>query len=259
MYLTGHRFNLLGRVMATLAEPHDELAIRTRVGELMLDLLGAQHYASFVWNAAAQSFGAAVRINMGEDNIGRYERYFQFHDPITPQLQQHRRAVSVTQVMPQNELKRTEFFNDFLARDGLYWGVNLYAWTSQGNIGDMRIWRDKRRENFSRDDLDLLNFIQPALTAALHRCSHAQSAAAAPDARDARDPRVAPGVDASSPFALLSAREQDVARLLAAGLADKEIAQRLSISITTVRTHIDHAFRKFNVNKRVALIRALES
>jgi DNA-binding NarL/FixJ family response regulator len=64
--------------------------------------------------------------------------------------------------------------------------------------------------------------------------------------------------DASSPFALLSAREQDVARLLAVGLADKEIAQRLGISLTTVRTHIDHAFRKFNVNGRVALIRALD-
>jgi DNA-binding CsgD family transcriptional regulator len=221
----------------------------------MLDLLGAQHYASFVWNAAEQSFGSGVRINMGEDNIGRYERYFQFHDPITPQLQQHRRAVSVTQVMQQNELKRTEFFNDFLARDGLYWGVNLYAWTAQGNIGDMRIWRDKRRENFSRDDLDLLNFVQPALTAALQRCSHGQPEAAAPETPAAPEMGEA---DASSPFALLSAREQDVARLLAVGLADKEIAQRLGISLTTVRTHIDHAFRKFNVNGRVALIRALD-
>lgn len=248
MYLTGHRLNLLGRVMATLAEPHHEVEIRTRVGELMLDLLGAQHYASFVWNAQAQSFGASVRINMDEANIGRYERYFQFHDPITPQLQQHRRAVSVTQVMAQNELKRTEFFNDFLARDGLYWGVNLYAWTQQGNIGDMRIWRDKRRENFSRDDLDLLNFVQPALTAALQRCGAARPAAVAPDANDA---------DARSPLALLSSRERDVALLVAKGLADKDIARRLDISITTVRTHIDHAFRKFNVNKRVALIRAL--
>lgn len=249
MYLTGYRLNLLGRVMATLAEPHHELEVRTRVGELMLDLLGAQHYASFVWNASAQSFGGGVRINMDEDNLGRYERHFQFHDPITPQLQQHRRAVCVTSVMPQNELMRTEFFNDFLARDGLHWGVNLYAWTEEGNIGDLRIWRDKRRENFSRDDLDLLNLIQPALTAALRRCRSTQSSAAVIAADDA---------DILRPQALLSSREQDVARLLAMGLADKDIAQRLGISTTTVRTHIDHAFRKFSVNNRVALIRALD-
>ena len=249
MYLTGHRVNLLGRVMATLAEPHHELDIRTRVGELMLDLLGAQHYASFVWDEEAQSFGASVRINMDGANIGRYERYFQFHDPITPQLQQHRRAVSVTQVMPQNDLKRTEFFNDFLARDGLYWGVNLYAWSGQKNIGDMRIWRDKRRENFSREDLDLLNFIQPALTAALHRCSRGECVS---DALPVRED------DLGSPLALLSAREQDVARCVASGLADKAIARRLGISITTVRTHLDHAFRKLDVNNRVALIRALD-
>ena len=250
MYLTGYRLNLLGRVMATLADPYDELEIRTRVGQLMLDLLGAQQYASFVWNAAEQSFGGSVRINMGEANIERYERHYQFHDPITPQLQQHRHAVRVSDVMPQSELKRTEFFNDFLARDGLYWGVNLYAWAEESNIGDMRIWRDRRRENFSQDDLDLLNLIQPALTAALRRCSSNQSKVVALAPREA---------DVISTQALLSARERDVAHLLARGLADKDIAHRLNISVTTVRTHIDHAFRKFNVNNRVALIRALHS
>jgi acyl carrier protein len=51
---------------------------------------------------------------------------------------------------------RTEFFNDFLYRDGLYWGVNLYAWDGDRNIGDMRIWRSRRRERFGADTLDLL-------------------------------------------------------------------------------------------------------
>lgn len=250
MYLTAYRLNLLGRVMATLAEPYDELEIRTRLGQLMLDLLGAQYYASFVWNATEQSFGGSVRINMDDANIGRYERHYQFRDPITPQLQQHRHAVRVSDVMPQSELKRTEFFNDFLACDGLYWGVNLFAWAEEGNIGDMRIWRDKRHENFSRDDLDLLNLIQPALTAALRRRNGNPSTAIALNLCEA---------NVRGPQALLSARERDVARLLAMGLADKDIADRLSISATTVRTHIDHAFRKFNVNNRIALIRALNS
>lgn len=37
-------------------------------------------------------------------------------------MQQRREATLVLQVMPQHELVRTEFFNDFLDRDGLYWG-----------------------------------------------------------------------------------------------------------------------------------------
>jgi DNA-binding CsgD family transcriptional regulator len=154
-------------------------------------------------------------------------------------LQQHRRAVRVTDVMPQRELMRTEFFNDFLARDGLHWGVNLYAWSGACNIGDMRIWRDRQRSDFTPDDLALLDLVRPALVAALQRSRGDKGQARGLDAR-------------------LSAREREVAHLATTGLADKEIARRLGISPTTVRTHIDNAYRKLGVNNRVALTRCLD-
>ena len=100
----------------------------------MLDLLGAQHYASYVWDPLEQRFDGGTHINMDPANLDRYVSYYQHHDPITPSLQKHRQAVRVTDVMPQSQLRRTEFFNDFLARDGLYWGVNLYAWSGERNI-----------------------------------------------------------------------------------------------------------------------------
>ncbi len=240
MYLTGHQSHVLSRVMATLAEPHEEHAIRQRVGELMLDLLDAQHYASYVWDDERKRFDRGLRINMDPANLERYELHYQYHDPITFALQRHRTAVRVTDVMPQPLLMRTEFFNDFLARDGLYWGVNLYAWSGDRNIGDMRIWRDRRRENFSRKDLQLLDFVRPALVAALERSRVDHDAPSPPSSR------------------LLSARENEVARLASSGLSDKDIARRLQISVTTVRTHLDHAFRKLDVGNRVALARRLE-
>jgi DNA-binding CsgD family transcriptional regulator len=246
MYLSAYQTNLLGRVMTTLAEPHEERDIRSRVGELMLDLLGAQHYASYVWDDHQRCFDRGVQLNMDPANLQRYEQHYQYHDPITFKLQAHRAAVRVTDVMAQHALKRTEFFNDFLARDGLYWGVNLYAWEGGRNIGDMRIWRDKRRENFSRDDLQLLDLVSPALTAAL--CRSRQSAPA---------PRVIVSEPTLGLQALLSAREREVARLAADGLSDKDLARQLGISITTVRTHLDHAFRKLKVNNRMALVQKL--
>ena len=251
MYLTTYQINLLGRVMTTLAEPHEERDIRTRVGELMLDLLGAQHYASYVWDDAQHRFDGGVRINMQAANLERYERHYQYHDPITFKLQQHRSAVRVTDVMPQAQLKRTEFFNDFLARDGLYWGVNLYAWSCDRNIGDMRIWRDRRRENFTRDDLDLLDLVRPALVAALRRSRGGSSV------NGSGGPDAVSGC-AAGPGAILSAREREVAQHAAGGLCDKDIAHKLGISITTVRTHIDHAFRKLNVNNRTSLAHKLK-
>jgi DNA-binding NarL/FixJ family response regulator len=41
--------------------------------------------------------------------------------------------------------------------------------------------------------------------------------------------------------ASLSARKREVAHLAACALGDKDIARRLGISPTTVRTHIDNA------------------
>lgn len=250
MYLTANQTSLLGRLMATLAEPQNELEIRARVGHLMLDLLGAQHYASYVWDDAQRRFDAGVHINMDEANTRRYRDYFQFNDPITFKLQRHRKAVRVTDVMPQSELKQTEFFSEFLACDGLYWGVNLYAWSGPDNIGDMRIWRDKRRENFSNDDLELLNLVRPALVMALRRCRKECTAAEAPTLG-------AHGDDWQDSPSVLSPRETEVAKLVARGLGDKDIARQLGIAQTTVRTHIDHAFRKLDVKNRIALVQRL--
>jgi DNA-binding CsgD family transcriptional regulator len=245
MFLDGRQTDLLARVMTTLAEPHEEREIRERVGSLMLDLLQAQFYASYVWDDAQHRFDSGVQLHMDSSNLARYESYYQFHDPITLTLQQHRSAVRVTDVMPQRELMRTEFFNDFLARDGLHWGVNLYAWSGERNIGDMRIWRDRRRGDFTQDDLALLDLVRPALVAALRRSRGG----------DATPRMVLP---VARPEARLSAREREVAHLAACALGDKEIARRLGISPTTVRTHIDNAYRKLGVNNRVALARCLD-
>ena len=51
----------------------------------------------------------------------------------------------------------------------------------------------------------------------------------------------------------LTEREAQIARLVACGLSDKEIAQNLGISFTTVRTHIKRAFDKLGVDNRVKL------
>lgn len=57
----------------------------------------------------------------------------------------------------------------------------------------------------------------------------------------------------------LTPREQDTARLVMLGMPDKEIARELQISTTTVRTHLENAFRKVGVNNRAALVHKLRA
>ena len=238
MFLSAAQTRSLSRLMVALAEPHGEAAVRERIGMGLLDLLGADYYASYVWDAERCVFGSRVALNMTDGNLSSYEAYYQYHDPITSKMQSRRNATLVEQVMPQSELVKTEFFNDFLYRDGLYWGVNMYAWDGDRNIGDMRIWRNRKRERFGADTLELLELIKPAYVAALKR-GRGQTTDSAPT---------------TPATAALSGRELDVVQLASLGLRDKAIAQRLGVAFTTVRTHLGSAFRKLGVENRTQLV-----
>ncbi len=57
----------------------------------------------------------------------------------------------------------------------------------------------------------------------------------------------------------LSAREAEMAVMIARGLANKEIAAELNISPATVRTHIYNLYQKANASSRVELLNKLRS
>lgn len=242
MYLTAAESRALPRLFGLLAEDMAEHEVRERIGFGLLDLLRADHFASFVWDDSARRFGNRVAINMSEDILASYDAYYQFRDPITFKLQARREPTLVTQVMPQRELMRTEFFSDFLARDGLHWGVNVYSYAGERNLGDLRIWRGSTRENFDAHTLELLRLIGPAFAGALRRAS--------------RSPQVVIELP-SLAAAILSPRELEVARMVSEGLTDKQIAKRLAVEMSTVRTHLNRAFAKLGVSRRGGLAAAI--
>ena len=56
---------------------------------------------------------------------------------------------------------------------------------------------------------------------------------------------------------LLSARQLQVAKLVAEGLANKDIADRLGITARTVESHLDHIYRVLEISSRSALTRVI--
>ncbi|MEU6230431.1 response regulator transcription factor [Streptomyces sp. NPDC047042] len=61
----------------------------------------------------------------------------------------------------------------------------------------------------------------------------------------------APADDACDPESALSARELDVARLVAVGRTNQEISDELCLSLSTVKTHLGHIHHKLGVRNRV--------
>jgi len=231
MVLSKSETRALRQVFALLAEGLDARELRAQIGPPLLDLLHADQFASFVWDAPARRFADGVWLHMDDANLARYDAWYQFRDPITLELQSRRHATLVSEVLPHRALRQTEFFNDFLALDGLHWGINLHAFDGPQALGDLRIWRSRHRQEFDARDKALLDLIEPAFVAAL-RHSHPPA-----------------------PAVSLSPREQEVVAQVALGHTDKEVARALGVGVASVRTYLQRIGEKTGAHRRAAIAR----
>lgn len=209
---------LFGDIVVRLQRMDPSVDLRLSILPDLLRLLRADFGASYVWRSDCANFQHGVSINMDPQNLKRYDDWFQFRDPMTAQLRQRRRASFVEEVLPRRDMIRTEFYNDFLARDGLHHGINMYVFDGDRDLGDFRIWRAAGRPDFESREIDLLAGLEPFLRGAMLRGMHR--------------------------YEDLTARESDVASLVARGCTDRDISRLLNIGFATVRTHINNAMRK---------------
>jgi hypothetical protein len=71
----------VGRIFGLLAEDLAEREVREALGHNLLELLQADYYASYVWQADARRFDHVVHLNMDPKNLANYAAYYQYHDP----------------------------------------------------------------------------------------------------------------------------------------------------------------------------------
>jgi DNA-binding CsgD family transcriptional regulator len=232
--ITSSELALFGDIVGRLASLPPTADVRASVFSDIVRLVRADFGASYVWQAPSGKSVDAVNHEMDPSNLRRYESWFQFRDPMTAKLRRRRTATPVEAVIPQAVLERTEFFNDFLARDRLHHGINMFIFDGPGgrDLGDLRIWRARHRPDFGAREVNLLDALCPFLRKALLRM-HA-------------------GASGS-----LTVRERQVATLVAQGRRDREIAQRLGIGFGTVRTHLNRALDKLGCANRAELAATL--
>jgi DNA-binding CsgD family transcriptional regulator len=252
MYLSTGQTRALGDVMRLMAEATDADGLRNDLALPMLDLMRADTYVSFTWNSAVQRFERVQALNISVDNLRSWDEHYRFVDPLTFPMMARRHPTLATQILCQQDLARTEFFNDFLARDRMHWGVNVYVFTEGECTGDMRIWRERERGNFDTNEIDALRMVEPAFAAALARLRWEGSPAAQPQQREG-------ATEVLRRKTTLSQREAEVAALVLSGCPDKLIAKRMAVGLPTVRFHLGNAFRKLRVDNRTQLAARLQA
>jgi DNA-binding NarL/FixJ family response regulator len=73
--------------------------------------------------------------------------------------------------------------------------------------------------------------------------------------RDAPGARAAAGADrGDATLASLTTREREVLELIATGLTNDEIAERLVLGVGTIKTHVNHIFLKLGIRNRAEAV-----
>jgi DNA-binding NarL/FixJ family response regulator len=220
-------FQLFGDIVARFGDPGSFGELHPETLTDIARLLRADYAASYVWCGKSGTSSGGVAWNMESDHVKRYEKWFQYRDPMTRELRQRCRATPVDAVISSDALSHTEFFNDFLARDGLHHGMSMFVVDGARDVRDFRIWRAKGKAEFSPRDIALLDALEPFARRSLRRS----------------------GRGATN----LTPREAEVANLVARGCTDRDIGRVLKISFATVRTHINNAMQKHGYANRAEL------
>jgi DNA-binding CsgD family transcriptional regulator len=228
---TSDELKLFAETIALLERMDGEGNVRKQVFFNVVKLARADFAASYVWDPGARRFNDGLVHNMGKENIRYYEEWHQFRDPMTLKLRARRRATLIEEVTPYPMLHKTEFYNDFLRRDGLDHGINIFLFDRDRDLGDFRLWRAKSGAAFGEREVELLNTLAPFIERAIVRCEKRAF--------------------------MLTDRERQVAELVARGCRDTDIARLLEIGFATVRTHLNNAMEKNRWANRAELAAAI--
>ncbi|ENX41468.1 helix-turn-helix transcriptional regulator [Acinetobacter sp. NIPH 2100] len=231
--LSSSEFSLLSEILWKLGSEKGQQSLRETVLVDIATLLRADFAASYIWDAKQHVSKQGIMWQIDPKAILEYERIWQHYDPITSQLRERQQATFVNEIISLSELKRTDYYNEFLRPHGLYHGLNIYFVRDGIDLGDLRIWRAQDSLMFSEREKRILNLLEPYMTQALP-------------------------MDLSTQYDLTQ-REQEVVILVCKGLSDKHVANLLDIGFTTVRTHLKNAMKKIGCHNRTEMASLIHS
>ena len=166
------------------------------------------------------------------------------------------RATKISDFLTQRELRKLGYYNEYLRKVGLEHRMSIVLPKPPHSVIALALGRGGK--DFSERDRLLLGLLRP------HLMQAHDNAAALTRIRQEEQVRPNPTKDMllsgeSLGLLGLTSREADILLGVARGKTNREIAAGLYVSPLTVKTHLQHVYRKLGVESRTeALSRALE-
>lgn len=226
--MTPAELKLFAETVAALHLDQHQQSPRVTTAHALLTLTGAERLVSYRWDQAGGRYHEPLLINLPDDHAQHYLEVLQDHDPITPKMRSRSRATRIDEIMLRHEFERLDFYNDFLRPDDIYHGVNVFLRSDRRDICDFRLFRGKSGRPFAQRDLVLIDLLSSYLVRAV-------------------------GTPRGPDLRVLTAREAEIAGLVAKGCTDSDIKRILEISFSTVRTHVNRCFEKLGCANRAEL------
>jgi len=218
----------------------DHLARLFRADVVSVFALRAPHQAM----EHNQSFGIEPAL------LNEYLDRLQSLSPFRPEFSR-RAVVLASDVVQTARLLRTEFYEAFLGKAGICFGLNIRVSCWRGNPAEIRVWRSARHGDFDSGDVELAKLLRVMIVPLVNSRVPAATIRVPFASRDGNGGGPAA---AACGEATLTTRERGVVECLLAGASDKEIARRLGIELCTVRTHLRRVFVKHGVRSRGQLV-----
>ncbi len=183
-----------------------------------------------------------VEVNKIDPLVERdYFNNFRSLDPLNPSRFEHtgQTVVTIDSQISETKLQQTIYYQDFMQAHNHRYVADMF-FRSRGRIcAVLTMLRDQDSAPFNETELKLLQDIQPFLEYALN---------------EVYEPKRSSQRKLFEEKYALTEREIDVLELLICGGSNKAIANDLGLSLSTVKTHLQHMFQKTEVDSRSELV-----
>lgn len=194
-----------------------------------------------VWKASGNLVDP-IGVDAPEHLMLDYLEHYHSEDPLAHKGLPARSAVYRERSLMSKDDKASEYFLQHLGGDDV---LSCLFFHEGKQLGFLNLNRHKESDPFSDKDAAVLEVIEPHITNRLAkwRVKSSQTSAESVFCHTYR----------------ISEREADVVRCVMEGMSNAAIAERLCISLSTVKKHLESIFKKTEVKNRFELITLLQS